>query len=241
MMAAIAKWRDDISGNILTGGSSTAYTITSNQSLTPLVDGYTITARMHATNGVSPTLNVDATSSKAIRIYSATAAPAGALLIGSVQKFTYDSGDDVWYLSGYQQQTSTLDVAGIRMVFQQTAAPTGWTKDVSSNDKALRLVSGTVGSGGSVAFTTAFASQTPTGTVGNTALTIAQMPVHHHQMAQRTDCGGGAGTTMSGAVPTGGPLPTSDTGNGDTHTHTFTGNAINFAVSYVDCIIAAKN
>jgi hypothetical protein len=38
------------------------------------------------------------------------------------------------------------------MLFQQTAAPTGWTKDTTHNDKALRLTSGTVGTGGSVAF-----------------------------------------------------------------------------------------
>ena len=47
------------------------------------------------------------------------------------------------------------------MLFQQTAAPTGWTKQTTHNDKALRLQTGTVGTGGSVAFSTAFA--TPAG------------------------------------------------------------------------------
>jgi hypothetical protein len=31
------------------------------------------------------------------------------------------------------------------------------------------------------------------------------------------------------------------TGGGATHTHSFTGNAINLAVSYVDVILATKN
>lgn len=78
--------------------------------------------------------------------------------------------------------------SGTRMVFHQTAAPTGWTKDTSHNDKALRITSGTVGTGGSVAFETAFASQTPSGsvstsvsgTVGGTSLSIAQIPSHTH-------------------------------------------------------------
>ena len=35
--------------------------------------------------------------------------------------------------------------SGTKMLFQQTAAPTGWTKDTGSNDVALRVVSGTVG------------------------------------------------------------------------------------------------
>src|SRR5258705_2244137 len=36
MMAAIAKYRDDVSGGLVTGGISTAYTITSNQVFTSL-------------------------------------------------------------------------------------------------------------------------------------------------------------------------------------------------------------
>lgn len=89
--------------------------------------------------------------------------------------------------------------SGTRMLFQQTAAPTGWTKDTTQNDKALRVVSGAVGSGGTVAFSTAFASrgfsgstssETVTGTVGSHALTIAQIPSHSHYVAS-----GGGGTT----------------------------------------------
>lgn len=70
--------------------------------------------------------------------------------------------------------------SGTRLPFQQTAAPTGWTKDTTHNNKALRLVSGTVSTGGSVAFTTAFASRDVIGTVGNTTLTTAQIPAHTH-------------------------------------------------------------
>jgi hypothetical protein len=106
MMAAIAKWRDDISGNIETGGSSTAYTITTNQSLTPLVDGYRVVARLHATNGAAPTLNVDATGAKAIRVYDATALPTGSANEGGVHSFTYDSGDDCWYIGSFFSTTS---------------------------------------------------------------------------------------------------------------------------------------
>lgn len=59
--------------------------------------------------------------------------------------------------------------SGTKVLFQQTAAPTGWTKDVTHNNKALRLVNGTVTTGGTTAFTTVFASRTPTGS--NTATT----------------------------------------------------------------------
>jgi hypothetical protein len=149
--------------------------------------------------------------------------------------------------------------SGTRMLFQQTSAPTGWTKDVSNNNKALRLVSGAVGSGGTVAFTTAFASQSVAGSVGNTALSIAQMPLHGHTFRRNTGSGGtfndeGFGgvvmDTSGGRVNdppfTGTPTDTGGQqlggeGGGGTHTHTFTGTAIDLAVQYVDCIIAAKD
>jgi hypothetical protein len=76
---------------------------------------------------------------------------------------------------------------GTRMLFQQSVAPTGWTKDVSYNNYALRVTSGSVTSGGSVPFTTAFSAQTPSGSVslssvsiGSTAIDINQMPSHSH-------------------------------------------------------------
>jgi hypothetical protein len=56
-------------------------------------------------------------------------------------------------------------VSGTLMLFQQTSAPTGWTKQTTHNDKALRVVSGSASSGGSTAFTSVFASRTPSGSV----------------------------------------------------------------------------
>jgi len=78
--------------------------------------------------------------------------------------------------------------SGTAMMFVQTSAPTGWTKSTTHDNKALRVVSGTASSGGSVAFTTAFASQAVSGTVGDTTLSTAQMPQHSHT-ATVTDSG----------------------------------------------------
>ena len=58
------------------------------------------------------------------------------------------------------------------MLFQQTSAPTGWTKQTSGVDnKALRVVSGTVGSGGSNAFSNTLASKTITANAANASPT----------------------------------------------------------------------
>ena len=132
--------------------------------------------------------------------------------------------------------------AGTAMLFVQTAAPTGWTKSTTHNDKALRIVSGSASSGGSVAFTTAFASQGVSGTVGNTTLTTSQIPSHSHTF-YTSNTGGGSnrprgdadGSTNENLVTT------STTGTGGSHNHSFSGTAINLAVQYVDVIIATKD
>jgi hypothetical protein len=56
--------------------------------------------------------------------------------------------------------------AGSLMLFQQTSAPTSWTKQTTHNNKALRVVNGTAAPGGSTAFTTVFTSRSVQGSVG---------------------------------------------------------------------------
>jgi hypothetical protein len=176
---------------------------------------------------------------------------------------------DILFNDGTSQSSSASFAPGTKMLFQQTAAPTGWTKDTTHNNKALRVVSGTASSGGSVAFTTAFASQGVGGTVGNTTLTTAQIPAHSHSGG--TGGGGShnhavfhiqAGTATNSGVHAGGgsrgetngqnaftttvgnhthTFTTNNTGDGGAHNHSFTGTAINLEVSYVDLIIATKN
>ena len=150
--------------------------------------------------------------------------------------------------------------SGTRMSFQQTAAPTGWTKDTTAalNNTAMRIVTGSVVNGGSVAFTTAFASQTPTGSVsitsvtgtaGATTLTTPQIPSHSHTLPFVVGGIGGPspGVSSAGNNP---PNSTGSTGGGGSHDHpfsfssgsaSFTGDAIDLAVKYYDFIIASKD
>ncbi len=127
--------------------------------------------------------------------------------------------------------------SGTRLLFQQTAAPTGWTKDTTHNDKALRIVNGTAASGGSLAFSSAFAQQAVNGTVGATTLTESQIPSHTHSYSWYQSVSKGS----TGTRPIGGNTGTSTatvaltqvdtaTGGGGSHNHTFTGAAINLAV-----------
>ena len=73
---------------------------------------------------------------------------------------TFDQTNDRFSLTVHDI-TSTgagLIPSGSIMLFQQTSAPVGWTKLTTQNNKALRVVSGSAGSGGSTSFTTALNS-----------------------------------------------------------------------------------
>lgn len=137
--------------------------------------------------------------------------------------------------------------SGTKLLFQQTAAPTGWTKDTTHDNKALRVVSGAASSGGSVAFTSAFTSQAVGGTVGDTTLTTAQIPSHAHTQRVYASVKNGGNTPNStagggtNAVNASGSLTTQAAGSGGAHSHSFSGSSINLAVQYVDVIIASKN
>jgi len=124
--------------------------------------------------------------------------------------------------------------SGTNMLFQQTAAPVGWTKITAHNDKALRIVSGTVGSGGASAFTTTFGTSKVTDSHN---LSVAEMPVHGHTIGDADSSGtnnafntGRGGTIVAN-------IPTSNTGGGGGHTHPLS----NFDLQYVDFIIASKD
>src|SRR5215468_1729848 len=84
-MAAVAKWRDDISGTLTSGGTSTAYTLSTKSGFTSLalMDGTLLTFVPHATTGASPTLSVDGLAAKQIRSATGVNIPTGALIQGT--------------------------------------------------------------------------------------------------------------------------------------------------------------
>lgn len=123
--------------------------------------------------------------------------------------------------------------AGTRLAFQQTSAPTGWTKDTTAglDDSIMRIVTGTASSGGSTAFST-FNGQTA---VGATTLSTSAIPSHTHPNGSSNNTnsvssGGISNNRASYASTTG------STGGGGSHTHSIT-----TAIKYYDFIIASKD
>ncbi len=155
---------------------------------------------------------------------------------------------DTWTGTGHLQAPS-----GTRMFFQQTSAPSGWTKvtDSSYNDIALRLVTGSVtGPTGTSPFSTVFGLQA----TGDTTLTVAQMPVHNHAYSGgcNSEDNNNSGTTGNVKSPLRenhasgvgtfnteepGTLDTiEDAGEGEAHSH-----PIELRVKYLDVILAQKD
>lgn len=126
--------------------------------------------------------------------------------------------------------------SGTRMSFNQSTAPTGWTKDTSTalNDSIMRIVTDSVTSGGATAFST-FNGQT---SVGATTLTLAQIPSHPGHVTgvgtYNADMIGNGPTTENTNYVT--SVSTGSYGGGQSHTHTMTTN-----IKYNDFIIASKD
>lgn len=129
-------------------------------------------------------------------------------------------------------KVAALIPSGTRMLFQQTSAPVGWTKDAAHNDKTLRVVSGSAGSGGTVNFSAAFVN----GHVGETILTIEQIPSHDHGTPVYARDGSSAHIGDGGTSSTYSGVRSGQTGGGAAHNHT-----LNLDIKYVDIIIATKN
>lgn len=249
-MASVAMYRDDNAGSLTTGGTSTAYTVSTNQGFASLtaMNGQSIRVKFNAANGASPTLNVDGLGAKAINIDTSTAVPTGMIRANSVLSLVYDNSNSCFLIVGLPSEF----VSGDTLVSQNSTAPTGWTISTTHNDKALRLVSSSPSTGGSTAFTSIFTSRTiAKANLPNYTLTTT---VTGGSATLKTDVLIQSGSTgiATGGDP--GQVPSSSTyGNSQgTLQTTFvaptvtvasggSGTALDFAVQYVDVVIITKD
>jgi len=172
--------------------------------------------------------------------------------------------------SGASVVAPTPDIAsGTVMLFFQAAAPTGWTKDTSNfNDHAIRIVTGTPSSGGSLNFSTVFGKSA---TDAHT-LTTSQIPSHTHGPGSLAGSTNSSGTHTHSYTRDDGNVDnlqgnggndnmlqdtqSASTGSGGDHTHSVTLNSgvsgsngsdgshthnMDIRVRYVDAIRATKN
>lgn len=144
--------------------------------------------------------------------------------------------------------------AGTTMLFQSSTAPTNWTKDTTHNNKILRVVSGNASFGGGSPFTSILTTIDPPSSAQDYALTSTQNATHGHTVTYpgygtvnvfRNVAGGqviqGTGTNFPFAPTFLEINPSNTVGQGQPHNHSISTGAMDFAVKYVDIILAYKN
>lgn len=124
MMARAAEYRNDVAGAITTGGTSTAYTVTTNQVFTTLalMSGNKVAFVPHATNGGTVTLNVDGLGAKPLRTSPGVEVAAGVLVAGTPYVATYNNSAAVWYLQNYYANPFEVPL-GTALDYSGTTAP----------------------------------------------------------------------------------------------------------------------
>jgi microcystin-dependent protein len=112
MMARLAEWRDDVSGTITTAGTSTAYTVASNQAFDNFAD----------MNGATVTLNADGLGAKPLRFGPSLELQSGVLIQGTPYVVSYNNSDGAFYLQGGFANPYGIPLAGM-MPYIGASAP----------------------------------------------------------------------------------------------------------------------
>jgi hypothetical protein len=243
---------------------------------------------VHLQNGTSALANVDIKAetgvvTASIKVLNAdsplvngAASPAVLSVVHNADGSKYataptpPNGDKSTKIATTEWTATNSFPAGTKMLFQQSAAPTGWVKvtEAAYNNTALRLVTGNIANRtDKTAFTTwmdagrttssttqggTIGNTTATGTVGNKALSVAMLAKHAHTYASGNDNDGGADTLYSGRTI--GTQGSKNAGSGSNHNHGFTGTAhghsftgsahshtLDLGINYIDCIMATKS
>ena len=213
-------------------GDDTMQTITNKTLTSPTISGPTLSGTVIGTYtiGGTPTLGAelagggqDITALDEIELSDAAANPTAT---GRIRR----SGNELLWRQSLGSMRVFYGESGTVMLFWQAAAPTGWTKLTTQNNKALRVVSGT---GGGTGGTT---SMTGTTTTASHTIDTTEMPAHTH--GENFNTAGAAengGTGARNATPVNQNTTTS-TGSGGGHTHNFT-----YDLQYIDVILASKD
>jgi len=161
MMARTAEYRDDIAGAITTGGTSTAYTLTSYQ----VFDSFAHMANQmiafvpHTSNGGFCSINVDGLGARNIRFSPNADLPAGTLVQGTPYVITYNNSDQAWYLRNFLNVPwfipigASVDFWGATSPSSSFVFPYGQAISRSTYSTLFSLISTTFGVGdGSTTF-----------------------------------------------------------------------------------------
>lgn len=127
LMARAAEYRDDISGSVTSGGTSTAYTLATNQAAggnaigSPPTDGQMLAFRANNTNGTAATMAVDGGTAYALQSPAGTALSAGTLIAGTPYRMQFNLANSAWVIEGITGNPYAIPLGGILWSTSPTA------------------------------------------------------------------------------------------------------------------------
>lgn len=122
MMARLAECRDDVSGLLITTGTSTAYALATNQGLpSPPPDGQMLAFTVHTTNGAAATLTVDTGTAYPLQTSVGSGVAAGTLIASSTYTVRFSLANSVWVLRDFYGSPTSVPIGGLIPYFGATA------------------------------------------------------------------------------------------------------------------------
>ncbi|WOH66178.1 phage tail protein [Bradyrhizobium sp. BWA-3-5] len=206
LMASAAKYRDDIAGAIVTGGTSTALTVATYQSFDTLarLSGQVVAFTPHTTNGGPTTLNVDGLGAKPLRSAPSTELAAGHLVQGTPYVAVYNNSDAAFYLRGFYGNPYSVPI-GATIDFIGSTAPN--SSFVLAYGQAISRTT----------YATLFAMISTTYGIGDGSTTFNVPDLRGRVVAGKDDMGGSAsGRLTSATISSGSPTTLGGTGGLET-------------------------
>lgn len=149
MMAAIARWYADSNGTLTTGGSSDAYTLTPNRTISAYAAGQTFSFKASFANTGAATINVSSLGAKDIKDVDGNALSAGDIALDRYYTVFYQgtyfvlcpifSPDDI---AGYTHPNHSGDVTSVAdgattLTVDAITSKTALTSGVAGTDELL--------------------------------------------------------------------------------------------------------
>ena len=106
--AMIARSDKDRNGSVATSGSSTAYAILTNASVTTLAAGQWYLVRFDEACGASPTFQVNSTTAKSLYRQSGSAIVPGDIVANMMAIVVYNAAADVYNVMGIGDASPTI-------------------------------------------------------------------------------------------------------------------------------------
>lgn len=107
IMAVIARWQKDTNGSLVTAGSSNAYTLTPNRTISAYTAGLKFAFRADRDNTGSATLNVSAVGAGTIKHPDGRNLDAGEIKTDGIYEVTYSVAYSGWIIANTGSKAST--------------------------------------------------------------------------------------------------------------------------------------